>query len=33
MEIKEAKFDLLWQEISAALVRIAGQISPAKKNE
>ncbi len=33
MEITDADFPSLWQEISEALVRIAGQISPAKKKE
>ena len=33
MEITDDEFLLLWQEISEALVRIAGQISPTKKNE
>ncbi len=33
MEITDAEFPWLWQEISDALVRIAGQISPTKKNE
>ena len=33
MEIKDDEFLTLWQEISEALVRIAGQISPVKKSE
>ena len=31
MEITDDEFPTLWQEISEALVRIAGQISPARK--
>ena len=33
MEITEEEFPLLWQEISEALIRIAGQISHTKKTE
>ena len=33
MEVTGEEFLLLWQEISEALVRIAGQISPAKEKE
>ena len=33
MEIKDDEFLTLWQEISEAIVRIAGQISAAKKRE
>ena len=33
MEITDDQFLSLWQEISGALVRIAGQISPEKKKE
>ena len=33
MEISDDKFSVLWGEISEALVRIAGQISPAKAKE
>ena len=33
MEIADDEFPLLWQEISGALIRISGQISPAKKIE
>ena len=33
MEIKDDEFLTLWQEISEALVRIAGQINPVKKIE
>ena len=33
MEILESKFGNLWKEISEALLRIAGNTSPAKKNE
>ena len=31
MAITDDKFQTLWQEISESLVRIAGQISPARK--
>ena len=33
MEISDDEFSVLWREISEALVRIAGQISPAKAKE
>ena len=33
MEISDDKFLVLWREISEALVRIAGQVSPAKAKE
>ena len=33
MEISDDEFSVLWKEISEALVRIAGQISPAKAKE
>ena len=33
MEIKDDEFLTLWQEISEAIVRIAGQISSAKKHQ
>ena len=33
MEIPDDKFSVLWREISEALVRIAGQVSPAKAKE
>ena len=33
MEISDDEFSLLWREISEALVRVAGQISPAKAKE
>ena len=33
MEISGDKFSVLWREISEALVRIAGQMSPAKAKE
>ena len=33
MEVTDDEFPSLWQEISGALVRIAGQISPARKRE
>ena len=33
MEVTDDEFPSLWEEISGALVRIAGQISPARKRE
>ena len=33
MEVTDDEFPSLWQEISGALVRIAGQISPTRKRE
>ena len=33
MEISDDEFSVLWREISEALVRVAGQISPAKAKE
>ena len=33
MEISDDEFSVLWREVSEALVRIAGQISPAKAKE
>ena len=33
MEVTDDEFPSFWQEISGALVRIAGQVSPAKKTE
>ncbi len=33
MNITDSEFPSLWKEISEALVRIAGQISPVKKND
>ena len=33
MEISDDEFSVLWRELSGALVRVAGQISPAKAKE